>query len=150
MSASGDSGLDVIAEASSRWNSIGGTVQAGIMGAVFGVFAMFIDFWRAVADTIIVPLSAMGDLLAGVLEAFIGGGASIIGQGATTTIQSLAPGSIWSAGPLTFAEGIAAAGLGILVMTWILSREVTSDTIPFSATDVPFLGVDEDDEDPSE
>ncbi|WP_254841141.1 hypothetical protein [Natronomonas marina] len=150
MSASGDDGLGIIAFANKRFESPSSAVLASLTGAIVALGAAFIDFWTAVADVIIVPLSAMGELLAGVLQAFIGGGASIIGQGAATTVQSLVPGSIFALGPLTFAEGIAAAGAGILVMTWILSREVTSDTIPFSATDIPFLGVDEDDEDPSE
>lgn len=147
MSASGRDGFTLISRASARWDSISAATQGGIIGVITAWFALIIEFGSAIAGTIIIPLSRMGELLAGVLDAFIGGAATIIGQGAVTTAQSLAPGSLFAAGPLAFAEAIAAAGLGLLVMAWILGRGPTSDTIPFSFTDIPFLGVDEEDED---
>lgn len=147
MSASGRDGLSFIQRASATWDSVGAAAQGGIIGVISAGFALFIEFWGAIADTIIVPLSRMGPLLAGILDAFIGGAAQIVGQGAVTSARSLVPGSFFAAGPLTFAEGIAAAGLGLLVMAWILGRGPTSDTIPFSFTDIPFLGVDEEEED---
>lgn len=139
-------GLSVIAFASDRFNSIGETARAGIMGAIIAVFTLFIDFWIAVAETVLVPLGEMATQLGNVVRAFIGGGAGIIGQGAESTIASLAPGSIWSFGPLGFAAGIIAAGLGWVVMSYFLGIGFTGNTIPFTSIDIPFIGVDEEDE----
>lgn len=147
MSASGDrSGLGLIAFASNRWDSIGQTARAGVMGAIAAVFTLFIDFWLAVADTVLVPLQAMATELGNVVTAFIGGGAGIIGQGAASTIQSLGPDSLWSLGPLGFAAGIVAAGIGWVTMSYFLGIGFTGNTIPFSSIDIPFIGVDEEDE----
>lgn len=148
MSASGGrDGLSLIAFASDRFGTPSATAIAGLSGAVLAVSTLFIDFWSALASTLIVPLRAIGPLLARIQEAFLGGIAGIVGQGAASSIESLSPGSIWTIGPLGFPSAIMVAGAGLLAMAWVLAQPITSDWLIGSFTDLPFVGTEEEDED---
>lgn len=145
MSASDDP-QTLIAIADSRWDSIGGVVGGGLAGAFLAFFVSGINLLQALFDILIQPLGALGQGAGDVVAAIVGGAADIIEQGAQTTIATIAPGAQWAVGPLTFGFGILAAGGGLVVLGWMLSLEVTSNLIPFTFTDVPFFGVDEEDE----
>jgi hypothetical protein len=147
MSASSDDPLSIIAFAEQRWETIGGVAAGGIMGIILQFGVSITDLVGRLFDILILPLGAMGEQLGNIVTAFLGGVATIIQQGAQTTVASIAPGATWAVGPLTFAFGILAAGAGLAAMAWFLSLEVTSNIIPGSFTDVPFFGVDEEDED---
>jgi len=150
MSASGRDGFGLIAAASDRWNSISAAAQGGIMGVIAATFALLIDVGQAIADVFIIPTSELATQGGNVVEAFTGGIAAIIRQGAVTTVASIAPGATWAVGPLSFAFSVLAAGGGLYVMAAVLSRGFTSDTIPGTFTDIPFIGVDEEDEEADE
>lgn len=138
--------LAFISLADDRWNSIGGVLGGGIMGVFLASIALTIDFFQATANVLISPLEALGINLGGIVDAFVGGAADIMRQGAETTVASLAPGATWAVGPLTFGFSVIAAGTGLFAMAWLLQQSPTSDLIPFSFTDFPILGVDEGDE----
>lgn len=147
MSASGGrDGLSIIAFASDRFDSPSQAAIAGMSGAVLAIASLFINFWTALGNVIIVPLNAIGPLLARIQEAFLGGLAGIIGQGAASSIVSLQPGSIWTIGPLGFPSAIAVGGAGLLVMAYIIRLPMTSDFLIGSFTDLPVIGSDEEDE----
>ena len=151
MSASGGSdGIGLIKFAQQTFDSIGSAAKAGIMGVILAVFAKVIDVGSAISDVFILPVQEIAVQGANVVGAFIGGMAGIIRQGAQTTINSLAPGASWAVGPLTYAFSIAAVAGGLYVMSLVLGMGFTSDTVPGTFTDFPFLGVDEEDEEQDE
>lgn len=139
------SALGLIQEA--RTMTLGSILAGGFGGVLLAWFIGGIELVQAGFNFIVSPLAAFGNQLARVVVAFVGGGARIIESGVATTVASVAPGATWAVGPLTFALQIGAAGAGLYVMALILSRPITSDTIPFSFTDLPFLGVEEDEDD---
>lgn len=143
MSASSPSGL--IGRARS-YPTLGALLFGGIGGVLLAGFEQVIAFILAVAGFIITPLTTFTQQLGEVIIAFVGGGADIILAGVGTSVASLAPGGNFALGPFTFAGAIGSAALGLGVMAFILSLSPTSDLIPFSFTDVPFLGIDEDEE----
>lgn len=121
-----------------------------LVSGVGGVIATFFIGLALVVDSIrrliTDPLFAMGSAIADFMDGLIGGASDIIRQGVETSVQSIAPGQMWAVGPLTFALSILAMGVGLYALAWVLGRAETSDAIPFTFTDIPFIGVDEDDE----
>jgi hypothetical protein len=146
VSASGRDGLGIIEFASERFGSISATGKAGIMGVILAVFKLAIDAGTAITEVFILPTGELARQAANVVQSFVGGIAGIIQQGAESTIAAIAPGQMWAAGPLAFTISIAAAAGGVYVMSVLLGVGFTSDTIPGTFTDFPFLGVDEEDE----
>jgi hypothetical protein len=138
--------LAFVTTADSRWNSIGGVVAGGIMGTLLAITALGINFFQATASVLTTPLEALGINLGGIVDSTVGGAADIIQTGAETTQAALLPGQPWAVGPLTFAFSILSVAAGLFVLAWILQFGATSDTIPFSFTDFPLLGVDEGEE----
>jgi len=124
--------------------SIGGAFRSaagGILAALGIAVIAFIDVWQSLFTD---PISAIIDGSVGVLNGLIGGTARILIQGATTAVQSLAPGATWAIGPLTFLMAIVLMGAAMYIFAQILQVPATSDMIPFSSTDVPFLGAEEE------
>lgn len=144
MSASEPSGL---IQRARSYPTLGALLFGGIGGVILAFFEQVIRFMLAIVDFFLVPLTTFTGQLGNIIIAFVGGAARIITQGAVTSVESIAPTGAFALGPFTFAEGIGAAALGLFAMVIVLSLAPTSDLIPFSFTDFPLLGVDEDDED---
>ena len=136
--------LSIIAFAEENWNSIGGAVAGGIMGAFTGFFSGLIDTIQAIFNLFVLPIDELGTQVANFLGALVGGGADIITQGAVTTQQAIAPGQSWAVGPLTFAFGVVSAAAGWYVFARVLAADATSDLLPFTGTDVPGVGANEE------
>jgi len=145
-SGSGRDGLGIIAASWERFGSISTAGQAGIVGVITAAFAMIINAGQAITDVFILPIQQLAVEGGNVVTSFVGGIAAIIEQGARTTIASIAPGQTWAVGPLTFLLSIATVAGALYVMSLVLSVGFTSDTVPGTFTDFPFLGVDEEDE----
>ncbi|TKX78434.1 hypothetical protein EXE53_21165 [Halorubrum sp. SD626R] len=97
---------------------------------------------EAISNVFISPLGAFSDNLAAIVTALLGDGAAgIIEAGAEASQADV---SVFGIGGFPVALGVALSGAFIL--SWYLSRQDTSDTIPFSFTDIPFIGVEEDPE----
>lgn len=47
-------------------------------------------------------------------------------------------------GFFSFPAGVAVVLMAGLILSWYLSREDTSDTLPFSFTDIPIIGTEEE------
>lgn len=148
MSASdgGRDPLSIIAFAESNWASIGAAVAGGIMGLFTGFFAGLIDVVTSIFGLITQPLDVLGIEVGNFLGALVGGAADIVTQGAVTTQQAIAPGQTWAVGPLTFAFGVVAAAAGWYVFARVLAADATSDLLPFTGTDVPGVGANEESE----
>jgi len=149
MSGSEDGGREpwaIIQFAEKNWNSIGGAVAGGIMGAFIGFFSGLIDTIQAIFNLFVLPIDELGAQVANFLGALVGGAADIVTQGAVTTQQAIAPGQPWAVGPLTFAFGIVSVAAGWYVFARILAADQTSDLLPFTGTDVPGVGANEESE----
>jgi hypothetical protein len=109
------------------------------------IAAFFIQAANAVEATsnvIISPLGAFADGLGSIVTSLLGDGAAgIIEAGAEASQADV---SVFGIGG--FPVSLAVVFAGALVVSWYLSRQDTSDTIPFSFTDIPFIGVEEDPE----
>lgn len=125
-------------------------LAAILFGGIGGIFLTFFEqiiaFIQALTNLGILPLATLANQVAANVRAFVGGGARIIAAGVTTTVTSILPGGRFALGPFTFAESIAAVGAGLVTMAVILSLAPTSNLIPFTFTDFPFVGVNEDEE----
>lgn len=97
---------------------------------------------EAISNVIISPLGAFADGLGSIVTSLLGDGAAeIIQAGAEASQADI---SIFGIGGFPVSLGVVFAGA--LVLSWYLSREDTSDFLPFSFTDIPFIGVEEDPE----
>jgi len=117
--------------------AIGGVVAALGIAAVAlidGVQALFTE-----------PLGEVASGSAGVINGLIGGAADILNQASATAVQSLAPGQAWAIGPITYLLGIAVMGAAMYLFAQILQVPATSDLLPFTGTDVPGAGAEEED-----
>ena len=138
--------LSIIAFAEENWNSIGGAVAGGIMGAFIGFFSGLTDVITSLFGLITQPLDVLGIEVGNFLGALVGGAADIVTQGAVTTQQTIAPGQPWAVGPLTFALSVVGTGAGWYVFARILAADITSDLLPFTGTDIPGVGANEESE----
>lgn len=150
MSANGpDTSLDpmgLINSFQDRWGGLGKATEAGIGGVivtVLGGLALGVDTVRRLFTD---PLIAVINGVSGLMDAIIGGAGDIIEQGVRTTVTSIAPGATWAVGPLTYGFSIVAVGVGLYVLAQILESRATSDLIPFTFTDWPLIGADEEGE----
>lgn len=128
--------------------------QNKIEGVIFGLVVLpLVEFAYGVANLIsailgvfINPLAAFGDGLGGIVDALLGGPATILNEAARVTANSFSSG-VWAQwGPFTWAMGIISILLGSYAVSVYLRQEQTSDWMPYSFTDLPFLGTDEEDE----
>jgi len=141
VSASGDGGiLPIIRQAQSA-----GGLQAILLGGVGGVilafFQQIIGLVRAIFGFFVEPLTTFTGAIGQIILALFGGVASIIGQGAATTVASIAPRGAFAFGPLTFVEGIGAAFVGLFAVVLFLSSDLTGNVIPGTFTDIPIIGL---------
>lgn len=127
--------------------SLGAVLAGGFGATILAVFYQGIELLQAIVGVLLFPLEALGVNAAQIVSSFVGGIADIIQQGAITTQQAIAPGASWAVGPLTFFFAILAAGAGLVAMAFVLSLSPTSDALPGTFTDVPFIGVNENEED---
>jgi hypothetical protein len=97
---------------------------------------------EAISNVIIAPLGQFADGLVAIVRSLLGDGAAeIIEAGAEASAADI---SVF--GIASFPVGLGVAFGGAFVLSLYLSNQDTSDLIPFSFTDIPFLGVEEDPE----
>jgi hypothetical protein len=110
------------------------------------------EFFRSSADAVqaifnvpISMLTALADAFGGLIQAIFGGSANIINAGAMESTRSLTQG-IWAQfGPFTFTVAVAVVLLTAYMVTMYAKEEETGDLpIPYSTTDIPLIGSDED------
>lgn len=136
-----------------RLTEIGEAVNSGkIEGVIFGLVVLPLvelsygigNLISAIFGVFINPLDAFGDSLGNLVGSLIGGPATILDTAAQVTAQSFQSGPWAQWGPLTWSVGVASILAGAYLVTLYLKEEETSDWLPYSFTDLPFLGSDED------
>jgi len=105
----------------------------------------FANALEAVLDLFIVPVRSLLDGIDALLGALFGSGATgaadVISAGAQETIRSLRDGPF---SVLSFNVGVIVVLLSGVIIAYYLQRESTSDLVPFTFTDFPIIGTDEE------
>lgn len=97
---------------------------------------------EAISNVIIAPLGTFASGLEAIVQSLLGDGAAeIIEAGAEASAADI---SVF--GIASFPVGLGIAFVGAFVISLYLSNQDTSDLLPFSFSDIPFLGVEEDPE----
>jgi len=133
--ADDNSGFDGSIENALMWG-IG-----GVIAAIFIAINMTID---AVISLVVDPIFQLATSASNNVEAIVGGSADVINKGVKTTVESISPGATWAIGPLTWLLSIALMGAALFLLAEILQRAPTSNLVPFTRVDIPFLGADEE------
>lgn len=109
------------------------------------IAAFFVQLANAVeafSRILIDPAFALASGVVGVINGLVGGAGRIIGAGADASAGDV---SVFGIGGFPIAIGVAFVGAFILAN--YLERQETSDTLPFTFTDIPFFGVEEETDD---
>jgi hypothetical protein len=138
MAASADSLLDRAAG-----KPLTTILSTGIGGTFFAVFFGVIDSIGALFSVPIKALSAFGRAMEQIVIATFGAPGEFLVAGWRGAIASFQPGGSFYIGPFTPILAMAV----FLAVAWMVSQylelEATSDLIPWSFTDVPLLGTEE-------
>lgn len=113
---------------------------------IIAFFAQLADLTEAIFDLVITPLETLADGSDALITNLIGSGdgtgaAGIIADGVSAT-----SGDISLFGIVGFPASILIALGGLILVAVFLSRDETSDILPGTFTDLPIIGVDEDEE----
>lgn len=139
MSASG--GTDWIDRLNdvSRVQDIDGALTRLLFLPIAAFFVQAANAVEAISDVVINPLGAFADGLVSLVEAILGDGAAdVISAGAEATQADISIFGIASL-PVSFLIVLGTA----FILANYLQNDETSDLIPFSFTDIPFIGVQE-------
>lgn len=105
-------------------------------------FVQFANAIEAISRILIDPAMAFAGGVESIVVSFLGGSAEIIGAGADASAGDV---SVFGIG--AFPIGLLIVFVGAFVLANYLEREETSDLIPFTFTDIPFFGVEEQTDD---
>ena len=142
MSASG--GTDWIDRLNdvSRVQDIDGALTRLLFLPIAAFFVQAANAVEAISDVVIQPLGAFADGLVSLVGAILGDGAAdVIRAGAQATQADISVFGIASL-PVSFLIVLGSA----YILSRYLTETSTSDLIPFSGTDIPFIGFSEENE----
>jgi len=143
MSSSGssDSGTNWISEVEDiRGSNLSSTIEKLLLLPILAFFLQLANALEAIFNVFIVPISALIDGIAQFIGSLFGGISQVIGAGAAGTAQNVQQ---WFVLSLPVAVGVVI--LVAMIFAWYTDQDYTSDLIPFTSTDVPFVGNDEED-----
>jgi hypothetical protein len=141
MSSSGSSGTDWISEVGRvRESSLGGTIEKLLLLPILAFFLQLANVLEAIFDLFIVPINTLISGIAEFLGSLFGGIAQVLSAGAAGTAQNVQQ---WFV--LSLPVAVAVVVLVAMIFAWYTDQDFTSDLIPFTSTDVPFIGNDEED-----
>jgi len=122
-------------------DSIGTTLQKILVLPIVAFGVQTANLGEALFDFVIIPLGTFTTNLAGFINTLIGGPGQIIDAGVIGSANQ-----VRLFGIAAFPVAVAIVLAGALVFAYYTDLEVTSDTLPFSVTDLPLIGNDEGEE----
>lgn len=131
--------LDPVSTIEGSDGDIPGAIKGGIAGlftVVFSGIALGVD---AVFQVFVNPTVALANELAALVSAYIP--ADIISAGSSVTQGALAQFGIFA-----YPIAMIVMSAGLYVLAQLLEREFSSNLIPFSLTDFPLIGTEEEEE----
>jgi hypothetical protein len=140
MSASGD-GTDWVSRLNdvSQINDLDSALTRLLFLPIAAFFVQAANAVEAISRVVIDPVDALATGVQSFVISLLGGSADIVQSGADTTAADV---SVFGIGAFPIALGIVFVSAFILAN--YLEREESSDLIPFTFTDIPLVGVDED------
>lgn len=108
---------------------------------IIAFFTQAANLTEEIFDLLIEPLGQLGTSVSAFISNTIGGAAEIAGVGARVSADNL---GIFGIGgfPVSVVVGVSV----FLIVALYLSRDESSDLLPGTFTDLPLIGVDEDEE----
>jgi fucose permease len=141
MSASDDTDWISRLNNLSEIDSTSGALTRLLFLPIVAFFVELANLTESIFNLAINPLSTLGNEVSLFISNTIGGSAEIIGVGARVSNDNL---GIFGIGAFPVSVGI---GLSVfLIIAWYLGRDESSDILPGTFTDLPLIGVDEDEE----
>lgn len=122
-------------------DDLDGAVTRLFLLPIAAFFVQAANVVEAISSVVIDPTFALGSGVGAVLGSILDGASEVVSAGAAASATDI---SVF--GLFGFPAGLGIALGGGLVLAWYLGRDETSDTIPFTFTDLPFVGVNEDEE----
>ena len=125
----------------------GGTLGTLLQGAIFGtlvsVFNGGINLIQSIVNLVVSPIDATAEATIATIDATIIEPLGIVTAGAQASATSIAD----QFGPFAFLVGLAVLLAGFWIVIQFLEEDETSDTfIVPGFPDIPFIGVDEEDD----
>lgn len=141
MSASG--GTDWISRLNdvSSIESLDSALTRLLFLPIAAFFVQLANGVEAISQIIISPALELGAGVASIANALLGGSAEVISAGAATSASDV---SVFGIG--AFPIGIGIAFLAAFLIANFLQQGETSNLIPFTFTDIPLLGVEEEED----
>jgi hypothetical protein len=150
MSASGDDGIipkKTVRSFSDNYDGLGDVIESGLGGFLAAIFIGAVTVAQSLWGLFTTPVDRLATEIGGFLGSFVGGSGRIVSQGATTVVANISPGGQWAfLGPFTFPASILIVGAGLYAMSQVLAIAPTGNLIPFTLSDIPLVGVDEEEE----
>lgn len=122
----------------SQVNSLDSALTRLLFLPIAAFFFQAAEAVEAISNVLIAPLESFALNLARIVSSFLGGSADIINAGADASAGDV---SVFGIG--AFPIGLVIVFVAAFVVANYLQQNETSDLIPLSFTDIPFLGVRE-------
>jgi hypothetical protein len=124
--------------------NLGTLLQGAIFGTLVSVFTGGIDIIQSIVGLVTAPINAAGEATIATIDATLIEPLGIVESGAEASASSIAS----QFGPFAFLVGLAILLAGFWLITQFLEEDETSNTfIVPGFPDLPFIGVEEEDED---
>jgi hypothetical protein len=141
--ASSDSGTDWISKVDTfrdGGSGLGKTIEKLLLLPILAFFLQLANIFEEIFNLFIVPIGTLIDGIGQFLDALFGGIAQVLSAGAAGTAQNVQE---WFV--LSLPAAVAVVLVIAMMLAWYTDQDYTSDLIPFSFTDVWFIGNDEED-----
>lgn len=120
---------------------LAGTIEKVLLLPVVAFFLQLANALEAILNVVIVPTQALAAGIGDFLGSLFGGVAQVLSAGAAGSAQNVQEWFVLSF-PVAMGVVIAVA----MIMAWYTDQNYTSDLIPFTSTDIPLIGNDEESE----
>jgi hypothetical protein len=121
-------------------DNLAATIQRLLLLPLLAFFLQLANVLEEIFNLFIVPIGALIDGIGRFLGSLFSGISQVIGAGAAGTAQNVQQ---WFV--LSLPVAVAVVILVAMIFAWYTDQDLTSDLIPFTSTDVPFVGNDEED-----
>lgn len=135
--------IDPVATVRNSDGDIVAAIEGGIAGTMVVIFASIATGIESVFSVFTEPLYALAAELASLIAAYIPD------ELMTAAVQSSAS-AVDQFGVWAYPIGMIVMAVGLLILSGLLSMEITSNLVPFSTTDWPIIGADEEEEEITE